>query len=245
MKVLIMKISVCILGLLYFSTLSFFAQENSKLPESYNVVWNSQSNNSSESMPCGGGSIGLNVWVENDDILIYVSKSDAFDDNNGLNKLGRLRIRFSPNPFDGAAFKQELHLNDGYIKISAINGNKKTEIDIWVDVFRPVVHVDMESSNAKTVEAIYENWRSETFKERPGENFQNSFKWAPIDTIYTYKDHIDFQNNKIRFYHRNNEYTVFDANVKLQGLESVKGQLFNLFDVLFISGGNPLHFVGR
>ena len=31
----------------------------------YNIVWNSQSQNSSESMPCGGGDIGLNVWVEN------------------------------------------------------------------------------------------------------------------------------------------------------------------------------------
>lgn len=29
----------------------------------YNVVWTTQSQNSSESMPCGGGDIGLNVWV--------------------------------------------------------------------------------------------------------------------------------------------------------------------------------------
>lgn len=36
-----------------------------ELPESYNVVWTSQSRNSSESMPLGGGGIGLNVWVEN------------------------------------------------------------------------------------------------------------------------------------------------------------------------------------
>ena len=31
--------------------------------ESYNIKWNKQSLNSSESMPCGGGDIGLNVWV--------------------------------------------------------------------------------------------------------------------------------------------------------------------------------------
>lgn len=29
-----------------------------------NVVWNTSSRNSSESMPCGGGDIGMNVWVE-------------------------------------------------------------------------------------------------------------------------------------------------------------------------------------
>ena len=36
-----------------------------------NVVWNTPSRNSSESMPCGGGDIGMNVWVENGDILFY------------------------------------------------------------------------------------------------------------------------------------------------------------------------------
>ena len=35
------------------------------LPDAYNVVWTTQSKNSSESMPLGGGDIGLNVWVEN------------------------------------------------------------------------------------------------------------------------------------------------------------------------------------
>jgi Domain of unknown function (DUF5703) len=32
--------------------------------DKYNVAWISQSNHSSGSMPCGGGDIGLNVWVE-------------------------------------------------------------------------------------------------------------------------------------------------------------------------------------
>ena len=31
-----------------------------------NLVWNIQSRNASESMPCGGGDIGMNVWVENE-----------------------------------------------------------------------------------------------------------------------------------------------------------------------------------
>ena len=39
------------------------AQPGNVLPGSYNVVWGTQSSNSSESMPCGGGSIRLNVWV--------------------------------------------------------------------------------------------------------------------------------------------------------------------------------------
>ena len=73
-------------------TVTFSWGQKLNIPNSYNLVWNSQSKNSSESMPCGGGSIGLNVWVENNELMMYMSKSDAFDENNGLDKLGRLRI---------------------------------------------------------------------------------------------------------------------------------------------------------
>ena len=65
----------------------------------YNIVWNSQSQNSSESMPCGGGDIGLNVWVENGELLFYMSRSGTFDENNSMLKLGRVRIKLTPNPF--------------------------------------------------------------------------------------------------------------------------------------------------
>ena len=44
-----------------------------------NLVWNIQSRNASESMPCGGGDIGMNVWVENDDVLFYLSRSGSFE----------------------------------------------------------------------------------------------------------------------------------------------------------------------
>jgi hypothetical protein len=43
--------------------------------DQYNITWTSQSRNSSESMPVGGGDIGCNVWVENGDILFYMSRS--------------------------------------------------------------------------------------------------------------------------------------------------------------------------
>lgn len=36
-----------------------------RLPDSYDVSWTTQSNNSAGSMPLGGGDIGLNVWSEN------------------------------------------------------------------------------------------------------------------------------------------------------------------------------------
>src|SRR3954468_21502432 len=89
---------------------------------SCNISWTSQSRNSSESMPCGGGDIGLNVWVEKGELLFYVSKTGTFDDNNAILKLGRVRVKLSPNPFAGSEFRQELILKDGYVRIQGSNG---------------------------------------------------------------------------------------------------------------------------
>src|SRR5438105_15685007 len=107
--------------------------------DDYNVVWDFPSSNSGESMPCGGGDVGLNVWVEDGDLHIYLARSGAFDENNVFPKLGRLRVTLSPNPFvgdgGGAAFRQELKLREGYVEIVAVNGATTAKIDVWVDVF--------------------------------------------------------------------------------------------------------------
>src|SRR6187431_419795 len=105
--------------------------------ENYKINWTTQSKNASESMPCGGGDIGLNVWVENGDLFFYMSQSGAFDENNALLKQGRVRIQLTPNPFAGTNFKQELLLKDGHIKITAGNAGLNTTVLIWVDVFNP------------------------------------------------------------------------------------------------------------
>src|SRR5688572_31811373 len=113
-----------------------------------NIIWTSQSKNSSESMPCGGGSIGLNVWTENNEVLFYIARSGSFDENNALLKSGRLRLRFTPNPF-GSDFKQELDLRTGAVTIIGTNKENKVKVEvkvkIWVDVFQPVIHVETNS----------------------------------------------------------------------------------------------------
>jgi hypothetical protein len=43
--------------------------------------------------------------------------SGSFDENNALMKTGRIRIKLSPNVFDGKIFKQELHLQEGYVTV--------------------------------------------------------------------------------------------------------------------------------
>lgn len=193
----------------------------------YNIVWNSQSKNASEAMPVGGGSVGCNVWVENNDLLFYFSQSGSFDENNTFLKSGRLRIRLSPNPFSTDNFKQELLLNNGYLQIQSANNNTNATIKVWVDVFAPIIHVDINSNKPLQAEAIYENWRFADRLQTGKENNANSWKWAKHVSVITRPDVVNFEMGGVVFYHRNMQPTVFDATVAQQGLDAVKDQLFN------------------
>ncbi|MBS7564916.1 hypothetical protein KHS38_10910 [Mucilaginibacter sp. Bleaf8] len=225
-----------VLALLLFITggATLLAQP-AELQQSH-VVWTSQSKNAGESMPCGGGDIGLNVWVENGELLFYISRSGTFDENNSFLKLGRVRLKMMPNPFAGQNFRQELSLKNGDIIIEGKSGNLNAKLNIWVDVHRPVIHIELQSNKPVIAEAGYENWR---FADRPlkvKESNQSSWKWAPRPDTKTYHDEVAFQDNGVQFYHRNRDTTVFDATVRHEGMESVKTQLFNPLKNLTFGG---------
>ena len=188
----------------------------------YNITWTSQSKNSSESMPCGGGDIGMNVWVENGDVLIYVARSGSFNEDNALMKAGRIRVKLFPNPFNGKSFKQELHVQEGYVTIDGDNNGVKTTVQIWADVFSPVVHIDVNAGAKIMVEAAYESWRYQDRAIKARENFANSWKWAaPKNNVYK-KDTIDFNGKEVLFWHHNTVQTIFDVTVAQQGHGSCK-----------------------
>ncbi|MCS7032385.1 MAG: DUF5703 domain-containing protein, partial [Phycisphaerae bacterium] len=65
----------------------------------YNVVWDSPSVDQTGSMPIGNGDLGANVWVEahTGELILLLGKTDAWDENGILLKLGRVRVRFSPS----------------------------------------------------------------------------------------------------------------------------------------------------
>jgi hypothetical protein len=203
--------------------------------DAYNVCWTSQSKDASESMPCGGGDIGLNVWVENNELLFYISRSGVFDENNVFPKLGRVRIDLSPNPFIHASFSQKLILKDGCIEITAIKDNQKTTIKLWVDVFKPVINVDVTSNQKLSMKASYENWRYRPLTwETPGQIRSSlAYRDAPVKAVIQ-PDTIRWSGEGVLWYHRNREKTVFDMTVEQQHLSSVQSQLWNpLKDLTF------------
>lgn len=227
-----MKKLLLLLLLTYSTT---FAQKPKGI-EQYNLAWTSQSQNSSESMPCGGGDIGLNVWVEQGNLYCYMARSGMFDENNAMLKAGRVRIKLSPNPFEGTDFKQELQLQNGSVVINGKHNGVSAQVNVWVDVFSPVIHFNISSSTPIKTEAAFESWR---YKDRPvikTENNQGSWKFSPVSGIKTLKDQIDFKNNGILFYHHNLDSTIFDVTVKQQGMDAVKGEMFNPIKDLTFGG---------
>ena len=238
-----------------FVLLFVFVSVSALWSQHANVIWNTPSRNSSESMPCGGGDIGMNIWVEEGDILFYLSRSGTFDENNCQLKQGRFRIRLFPSPFkDAKDFRQELKLKDGYVEVSAGG----TQIQLWADVYHPVVHVEITNAQPLRTEVSYENWRYKERMIRKGEGQQCSYKWAPPKGAVTTADFVSLSSkrklpgmtkkeNLLLFYHRNPEQTVFDIAVAQQGMENVKSQMMNPLKHLTFGGylfGDNLEYTG-
>jgi len=81
--------------------------------DAYNVVWDTPSNDHNGSMPIGNGETGLNVWVEpSGDLVFLISRTDSWDENERLCKLGRVRVKFTPG-LAGGDFRQILKLRQG------------------------------------------------------------------------------------------------------------------------------------
>jgi hypothetical protein len=91
---------------------------NAALPTAYNVVWDTPSRDSLDSMPLSGRrGAAANVWVQDGSVWLYLAHNGAYDEQGRLLKLGCVRI----TPVDGKLgetdFRQELALATGSISI--------------------------------------------------------------------------------------------------------------------------------
>ena len=177
----------------------------------------------------------MNVWVEQGDVLFYVARSGSFDENNTLLKAGRFRLSLSPG-LNMEHFRQTLHLEEGYVEVS----DGQLSIQLWADVWKPVVHVDVSSPRIKQSMAVtYENWRTKEIELTKRESFQTSYKFAVPKGLKTHADSVVATNDGVIFMHQNSAETIFDATVSQQGMDAVKDRLYNPLKNR-ISGGRML-----
>ncbi len=225
--------SFFLLGLL--SCCLSFTSYPQEVPDEYNVTWDTQSQNSSESMPLGGGDIGCNVWVEKGKIYLYVQRSGSLAETNQYLKLGRVSLTLSPNPFvedkNNVEFRQELLLQSGHIEIS---GKRKTgkdtltaKVKLWVDVFYPVIHMEISASQEVSVDAAYEHWRFEdqVIPDNGRRHSTFTLDAYPGEVIQS-RDHVIQDESGITFFHQNpDDKLVPDMLIFQQGLEDYKDRI--------------------
>ena len=165
--------------------------------DGYDVVYDSPGPDCTGSMPLGNGDIGLNVWVEPEgDILLLISKTDAWDESGRLVKVGRVRLRLDPPTLVDPAgmkvrFRQRLILRDGAIKIFAGHDDappgemlpfpESLVARIRVDALRPAIEVWIEKQSGPAVlQASLEIWRQKErpFADRDGSHSESGARYA-------------------------------------------------------------------
>jgi hypothetical protein len=193
--------------------------------DGFNVTWDSPSVDHHGSMPLGNGDIGINAWITPaGDVQFYISKTDAWDDNARLVKVGAVRIHLEPNPFaDNPPFRQTLSLRDATLKVEAGDGPRRVTVRVWVDAGHSVIHAAVESVSPIEAMAGIELWRTSRFEEtqlqtsdillnrRLPDQRQASMIIEP-DTV------LSGQRDRIGWYHHNAKSVGPQLLAEIQGL---------------------------
>ncbi|NWK56795.1 hypothetical protein HW115_14325 [Verrucomicrobiaceae bacterium N1E253] len=210
------------LPLILGGTLSAAPDQNTP---NYDVVWDSPSANASGSMPIGNGDIGANVWVEpNGDLLLYISKSDAWGDNGRLLKVGKIRVTCDPAIFKpGDTFNQRLDLQQGCITITSNRPEQQTKLSVWIDANNPNIQIEQNSSQPLKMTAKLELWRTEKKAYPLGQvsdlQEKRSQKNKLAKEVIIEPDTIvPGLTNQVAWYHHNLKSDGFEMSNRLQGL---------------------------
>jgi len=133
------------------------------------VTWDSPSADARGSMPLGNGDIALNAWVEpSGDLLFYIGKSDSWEDNSRLAKVGLVRVKLTPALLSpGAVFAQKLDPARGEMVVTVptpartgVQPGEPVTLRLWADANHPTIHVEAESVEPVTATASFELWRT-------------------------------------------------------------------------------------
>jgi len=222
-----MRKSIAILSLLICELFVILeVQAQISVLNDYNILWTTPGVNSKGSMPSGNGDIGINAWIEpSGDLLFYISKTDAWDENGRLCKIGRVRVKFYPALEVTNSFSQELKLSDGTIVIKSKIQNHPSIIRLWVDANQPVVRLEAESVFPVSCRAEVELWRLqersfniEDDSHSGRDLFKSDFKPTVLPDVV-----VSSNVPKVVWYHRNTR-SIFELGLKVQHLEVLKGR---------------------
>jgi hypothetical protein len=226
-KMTLRHIRVAVLLGIAFVSSSAQGVEADHSPDRYNVVWESPSKDQNGSMPLGNGSTGLNAWIEPGgdpsspngsdaaSLVFYISRTDSWDDNGRLLKVGRVRVTLDP-PLSTDDFVQTLSLGDGTLKARC----GETEVRLWVDANYPVIHAEFSGPEETDATAAVELWRTEPYRVPSGWecsdvnlfNPEGGWTYVEPDTL------LVNQEGRVGWYHRNIKSVGPAMHAKIQGV---------------------------
>ena len=187
------------------------------------VTWNSLGVNENDSMPIGNGTLGANVWTEaNGDLVLLVSSPDAWTEMGKLVKLGRVRIRLTPNPFVGSGdFIEKLRLEDGAIEIRAGSNTMR----IWIDANHPAIHVEGHTARAAALQVALEAWRKGLSLHEPSAEKAGMVELGSDDYPVDFQadTNLPAEKSSITWYHFN-EKSIYPTVLEQEHLSSLIGK---------------------
>lgn len=224
--ILVLPLLPVIVFLMSSGLLSAADSEASSYPAMYRVAWEEPGKLAAGAMPTGNGDISVNAWVEEDgDLMFYIGKTDSWSEIERLLKVGKVRVRISPNPFKaGLPFRQELRMEEAAIVVQAGAPGAAVNIRIWVDANRPVIRFECTSDQPVEVTASTEIWRT-TERDLPPP--ERTSAWSDRDNPGPLIESPDVlvagRKTDVLWYHRNASSTWEDS-LRLQGLEKLIGE---------------------
>ena len=189
-------------------------------PSPYEVAWDTPSADSNGTMPLGNGEIALNAWIEpSGDLRFYIARTDAWDDNGRLVKVGAMRIKVGDGSVERTKqFRQVLIAKDGTLNARYGEGDDQVNLRLWVDANRPVICVEAKTAKPSTATALMELWRN-VATELPDKTHSDVLNCGlfPEKTVVEPDTVISGLKERIGWYHRNIK-SVGPANLaKMQG----------------------------
>ncbi len=191
------------------------------------VVWTTPSMDAAASMPIGNGEVVLNAWVDarTSEICLLIARTDSLSEISRILKVGRIRVKLTPDPFKSGGFEQRLDLYNGRILFRGSG----VGLSLFVDSQAHVVHLTGTSKTPVSMTVRTDNWRnSDRVLPDSDANSAWSAKGAPVQLLESADVPIHREKwNQIGWIHTNRTsiVPVLLQEQSLQGLAGVTDPL--------------------
>jgi len=170
----------------------------------YEVVWDSPSEDVNGTVPLGNGVVALNAWIDRaGDLKFYIARTDSWDDNGRLVKVGAVRVHVGDNvPGRTKTFTQRLNARDGTLTASFGPADAQVRMALWVDAHRPLVCVEVNTARPTVATATVELWRTAQ-ETLPSVECSDIYCRRPEKTVVEPDTLLTGLTDCVGWYHRN------------------------------------------